>query len=154
MSKGIACKLKEWLTLWLLVCPLWFHSFSGTSVYFKTLPLADKWNSFIAKGSVMDGKKNRKTTSIVLVQHFCSVCSYRVSALWVLPSNNNPKVSAYYQVLASPWLRVTPPKTLLQRFYLLLQLLLFSSSFPSPSVLAHNISPHRGSWPNTKTAFL
>lgn len=88
--------------------------------------------------------KNRKTTSILPVQHFCSVCSYRVSAVWALPSNNNKKVPANLQVLASPWLLVTPPKTPLQRFYLLLQPPLFSPSFPSPSELAHEIKSPQG----------
>lgn len=57
---------------------------TGTGVYLEAslyqTSETPTLNRSVLLGSVMDGQ-NRKTTIILPVQHFCSVCSYRVSAL-------------------------------------------------------------------------
>lgn len=83
----------EWLTTWLGVCLLWYHpALLRKKCLFRNLPFYRQVKLLhlsgpLFSGSVTDGKKNRKTTSILPVQHFCPVCSYRVSACWALPSN-------------------------------------------------------------------
>lgn len=57
--------------------------------------LFSDWRVKLLTASCVEGLLTTGTNrSILLLQHFCAVCSCRASALWELPNNNNRQILA------------------------------------------------------------